>query len=91
MAEIVIQLPELNSKDRIEVEARINGKKQVFHYRVEIFAWEEDCVEPPKDRALCLKRIVENYDKHWQLQQIGQYTDKTVQVLFREKGVQQYS
>lgn len=84
MAEVVIQLPELNSKDRIEVECRINEKKQVLHYRVEIFAWE-DCNEPVADRALCLKRLVENYDPNWQLQQIGAYTDKTVQVMFREK------
>jgi hypothetical protein len=91
MAEIVIQLPEVNSKDRIEVEARINGKKQILHYRVEIFSWTEDCDEPAKDRALCLKRIVENYDPHWQLQQIGTYTDKTVQVMFKEKGSQTFN
>ena len=61
MAEIVIQLPDVTSKDRIEVEARINGQKRTFHYRVEVFAWEE-CEEPRKDRALCLKKVIDNYD-----------------------------
>lgn len=85
MAEIVLNLPDVQSKDRIEVECRVNGKKQILHYRVEIFSWQEDCNEPQHDRALCLKRIVENYDKNWQLQQIGSFTDKTVQVMFQEK------
>lgn len=84
MPEIVIQLPNLDAKDRIEIEARVNGQKKTYHYRVEIFAWEE-CKEPHKEHALCLKDLIENYDHDWRLLQIGQATDKNVQVVFKNR------
>lgn len=84
MAEIIIQIPDLQAKDRIEVEARVNGQKRVYHYRVEIFAWEECEEKAYPDRAHCLKDMISHYEPGWRLQQIGATTDKTVQVLFRQ-------
>jgi hypothetical protein len=86
MAEIVINIPNVKPHDRIEVEARINGERAVYHYRVEVFAWE-DCEEKYTARADCLRDMIGSYDKGWRLQQIGQATDKSVQVLFRESRV----
>jgi len=85
MAEIVINIPDVKPHDLIEIEARINGEKRVYHYRVEMFAWE-DCAPHFATRALCLKEHLSHYDEHWQLAQIGAATEKSVQVLFRQKA-----
>jgi hypothetical protein len=70
MPSISIQLPAIDADHQVEVEVKINGRKRTYNYRVEIFSWEQ-CVEPPQERAGCLKRIIENYDRNWQLIQIG--------------------
>ncbi len=84
MAEIVINIPDIKPHDSIEIEARVNGQKRVYHYRAELFAWE-DCQPHYSDRALCLKEHIEKYDASWQLAQIGSATEKSVQVIFKHK------
>ncbi len=83
MAEIVINIPEMKAGDRIEVEARVNGQRRTYHYRVEIFAWDS-CAGKYVDRAHCLEDMIAHYEPGWRLQQIGSATEKTVQVLFKE-------
>jgi hypothetical protein len=85
MPSISIQLPAIEADQQIEVEVKINGHKKQYHYRVEIFAWE-DCPEPEEEKAHCLKRIIENYDKNWQLIQIGSPTEKTIPIMFRQRN-----
>ncbi len=85
MAEIVINIPNVKPHDRIEVEARINGERLVYHYRVEVFAWE-DCEGKYVARADCLRDMIGKYEEGWRLQQIGQATEKSVQILFRQAG-----
>jgi len=85
MQTISIQLPAIEADQQIEVVVKINGHKKTFNYRVEIFSWEE-CIEPPQERALCLKRIIENYDKNWQLIQIGAPAEKTIPIMFRQRA-----
>ncbi len=41
MPSISIQLPAVEADQQVEVEVKINGKKKTYHYRVEIFAWEQ--------------------------------------------------
>lgn len=84
MAEIVINIPDVQPHDLIEIEARVNGKKKIYHYRVEMFAWE-DCAPHYSDRALCLKEHLAHYDEKWKLSQIGSATDKSVQVIFKHE------
>lgn len=84
MAEIVINIPEVQPHDLIEIEARVNGEKKVYRYRVEMFAWE-DCEPHYSDRALCLKEHLAHYDESWKLSQIGAATDKAVQVIFKHE------
>ncbi|NUO84389.1 hypothetical protein HUU05_30305, partial [candidate division KSB1 bacterium] len=55
MPSISIQLPAIEADQQIEVEVKINGEKKRYHYRVEIFAWEQ-CVDPVEERARCLQR-----------------------------------
>ena len=85
MPSISIQLPAIEADQQIEVEVKINGKKKTYNYRVEIFAWEQ-CVEPADQKAQCLKRIIEGYDKNWQLLQIGAPTEKTVPIMFKQRN-----
>ena len=84
MAEIVINVPDVQPHDLIEIEARVNGEKKIYHYRVEMFAWE-DCKPHYSDRALCLKEHLAQYDPEWKLSQIGSATDKSVQVIFKHE------
>jgi len=41
MANISIQLPVFDAEHKIEIEVKVNGAKQKYHYRVEIFEWDE--------------------------------------------------
>lgn len=83
MPTISIQLPAVEADQQVEVEVKINGRKQTYHYRVEIFAWEQ-CEEPALPRAQCLQRLIQGYDQHWQLIQIGAPTDKSIPVMFKQ-------
>ena len=84
MANITIQLPVFDAEHKIEIQVKVNGKKKRLHYCVEIFDWDE-CDDPTK-KASCLKHMINSYDPEWQVVQIGEATDKTIQVMFREKG-----
>lgn len=84
MANITIQLPVLDAEDIIEIEVKVNGKGRRYHYRVEIFDWQE--CEQIKEKAVCLQEMIKEYDPQWQLVQIGEVTDKNVSVMFKEKN-----
>ena len=83
MANISIQLPILDAEHKIEIEVKVNGKGKKYHYRVELFDWDE-CIET-ENKAVCLQQIITKYDPQWQLVQIGEVTDKNVSVMFKEK------
>ncbi len=79
---IPFDLPPVDTENYVEVEVTINGKKKQYKYRVEIFHWRDWC-RPPEERVEGLKRIVEAYDKDWQLMQIGMPTDTIIPLMFR--------
>jgi len=83
LREIALSIPTLESEQNIDIEVRINGKRRSLHYRVEIIAWE-DVSRPAEERADVLRRVIRNYDKDWQLVQIGAPTDKTIPIMFRK-------
>jgi len=85
MPSISIQLPAIDADQQVEVEVKINGKKKTYHYRVEIFAWER-CLDPGEERALCLKRMIEGYDKSWQMVQIGAPTETAIPIMFKQRN-----
>ena len=82
MPNITIQLPVIDAEHKIEIEVKVNGKKKKYHYRVELFEWEE-CSDVEK-KAVCLKNKIQHYDPHWKLVQIGEATDKNISVMFKE-------
>ena len=84
MSIIGIEIPQLNEEQEIEVEVRVNGIKKQYHYRVEIFYWEE-CPYPTEVRVECIKNLVGDYNKDWQLAHIGLPTDDYIPITFKKK------
>jgi hypothetical protein len=84
MSVIGIEIPQLNEEHDIEVEVKINGIKKQYNYRVEIFYWDE-CPYPTEDRAECIKNLVKEYNKDWDLTHIGLPTDDYIPITFRKK------
>lgn len=84
MAGITIQLPEMDAEHNIEVEVKVNGKGRRYHYRVELFSWEECYEEEPK--ASCLRRMIDKYDKEWQLVHIGGEKQTAIPLLFKQRN-----
>ncbi len=84
MSGITIQLPEMDADHNIEVEVKVNGNKKKYHYRIEIFSWEE-CSEDDH-KAICLRKMINKYDKEWQLVHIGGDREKTIPILFKQRN-----
>jgi hypothetical protein len=85
MSTISISLPPIEAEDSVEVEVKINGQKRKYSYRVEVFKWSAYC-KPVEHKVECLRRMVEGYDRHWQLMEIGSPTENEVPVTFRRVG-----
>lgn len=82
MATVSIELPPVEAENTVEVEVRVNGKRSLLSYRLEVFNWGEWC-RPKERRAECLKRMINSYDREWQLMQIGTPTEQMVPIMFR--------
>lgn len=80
MANINIQLPIIDAEHKIEIEVKVNGAKKKYHYRVELFEWDE-CNDDNK--AICLKKKISDYDKHWRVVQIGNPGEDNIPVMFK--------
>jgi len=83
MPRVAIQLPGIEAKDKVEVEVTANGTRHRHSYRIEVFSWLE-YAQPGEDRVTCLKRFIQNYDRTWQLVQIGEATNSEISVLFEQ-------
>jgi len=86
MGSIAIPLPPAASNQDIEIDVRINGTRRKQNFRVEIFYW--DNCQVPLNRAACIREILSNYDKDWQLYYIGMPTEKYVPITFVKKSAQ---
>jgi hypothetical protein len=84
MATINIQLPVIDAEQSVEIEVKINGKSQRYHYRVEILKWEQ--CESKENKAECIKTMVSNYSKEWQLLQIGMPTEEEIPIMFKQSS-----
>ena len=84
MREISISIPTLDAEQNIEIDVRINGKKRTIKYRVEIINWEGNN-SPPEEKITVLKHVISEYDKNWELIQIGAPTDDNIPLMFRKK------
>jgi hypothetical protein len=82
MAGITFQIPIIDAEHSLEIEVRVNGGKKKYHYRIEIFKWQ-DC-QQPQNHAECLKAMIKEYDRQWQLIQIGGPTNENIPVIFKQ-------
>ncbi len=85
MATVSIDLPPVKAEKTVDVEAHVNGRRNLMSFRLEVFRWREWC-RPQERRAECLKRIISGYDRHWQLMQIGTPTEQSISIMFRRAG-----
>jgi len=79
---IPIDIPPVDTENYVEVDVTINGHKRQYKYRVEVFRWRDWC-QPSEERVEGLKRILNAYDKRWQLLQIGMPTETIIPLTFR--------
>lgn len=84
MREIVILVPDIDVEQNIEIDVRINGKKKTLHYRVELLTWE-GTDEEQTDRVSVLRHYLTDYDKDWELVEIGAPFETNIPVMFRKK------
>jgi len=85
MREIMVVIPDIEVEQNVEIEVRINGRKRTIQYKVELLSFEAEGV-PPKDKVTVLKHKIENYEKDWELVEIGapDSNDK-IPLMFRKK------
>jgi hypothetical protein len=57
MATVSIELSPFETEKTEEVEVRVNGRRSLLNYRLEIFNWSGWC-RPKERRVECLKRII---------------------------------
>ncbi len=85
MREVVVQIPTLDSEQNIEIEVKINGRKRMLRYRVEIVGSSSDESTLVEDRVSLLRRVIREHDKDWELVQIGAPIRNKIPVMFRER------
>ena len=82
MPNISIQLPLVEADHSVEVCVTINGQKKQYNYRIEIFPWS--ACRDSRDKAACLRQVIDRYDQAWQLVQIGEASAREVTLMFRQ-------
>lgn len=85
MREVVILIPDVDIEQNVEIDVRINGRKKTLQYRVELLDWEGNDV-PPKEKVQVLKHKIAEYDKDWELVEVGAPTDENIPLMFRKKA-----
>ncbi|MGD2294967.1 MAG: hypothetical protein PVF22_03940 [Candidatus Aminicenantes bacterium] len=84
MREVVLQIPTFEAEQNIDIDVKINGRKRIMFYRVEIVEWEED-EETTEDRISVLRRFIEEHEKDWELIEIGAPIKNNIPITFRKR------
>ena len=87
MKEVVILIPDVDVEQNIEIEVRINGRKRTIQYRVELLSWEGNDDQPVNPVPILKKKIAE-YDKDWELMEIGAPGKDNIPLMFRKRLAQ---
>jgi hypothetical protein len=86
MREIVILIPEIEVEQNVEIEVRINGRKRTIQYKVELISFEQ-LGAPPLDKVTVLRHKIDEYQKDWELMEIGTPDNNDrIPLMFRKKG-----
>lgn len=86
MREIVILIPDVDVEQNVEIDVRINGRKKTMKYRVELLRWEGD---ESDDRVTILRHKIRDYDKDWELVEIGAPTESDIPIVFRKYNTEE--
>ena len=78
--EIVIMVPDVDVEQNIEIDVRINGRKKTMQYRVELLSWEGN---EDDSRVSVLKHKIDQYDKNWELVEIGAPSKNEIPLIFK--------
>jgi hypothetical protein len=86
MREIVILIPDTEPEQNVEIDVRINGRKKTMQYRVELVTWEG--TQPTNDEKFTrIKHKIEEYDKDWELVEIGSPDNENIPLMFRRRKI----
>ena len=86
MREIEVVIPDIEVEQNVEIEVRINGRKKTMQYKVELMSFEAEG-SPPKDKVTVLKHKISQYEKNWELVEIGAPdTQNHIPLMFRKKA-----
>ena len=85
MREVVLTIPTLEPEQNVEIEVRINGRKKTMNYRVELVALE-NYTECASDTVTVLKHVIGEYDRNWELVQIGAPISDKIPIMFRKRN-----
>jgi len=85
MREIVIVIPDIDVEQNVEIDVRINGRKKTLKYRVELLRWEGNDAQ---NRVTTLKHKINDYDKDWELVEIGAPGENEIPIMFRQKNIE---
>lgn len=83
MREIIVLIPDIDIEQNVEIDVRINGRKKTLKYRVELINWEGN---DQGHRITVLKHKIKDYDKDWELVEIGAPSDTEIPLMFRKKS-----
>lgn len=86
MREIVILIPDVEPEQNVEIDVRINGRTKTLQYRVELVSWE-GTIPSQDEKYFKIKHKIEEYDKNWELVEIGAPSNEGVPLMFRKKVV----
>lgn len=84
MREVVVLIPDVDIEQNVEIDVRINGRKKTMQYRVELLNWEGNDV-PPKEKVQVLRHKIAEYDKDWELVEVGAPTDENIPLMFKKR------
>lgn len=84
MREVVLNIPTLDAEQNVAIDVRINGRKTTIKYRVEIISWE-GTESNSEEKVTVLKHAIQDYDKDWELVQIGAPNKSDIPLMFRKK------
>jgi hypothetical protein len=83
MREIVILIPDVDIDQNVEIDVRINGRMKTLKYRVELMSWEGSDTD---DRVKLLRHKIKDYNKDWELVEIGAPSDSEIPIVFRKSN-----
>ena len=83
MSQICINVPTFQAQHTIGVEVTLDGQKHVMNYRVESVDWPEGL--DPEHRIDILRTYIRDYDKGWELVNIGPANGGLIPMTFRER------